>query len=191
MRGVLEDGRLVGLSAPLRDLWPCRVLRFIQNPPRHKALSKDQASIMRSLNPGEDWGWCYIDDLFIEPFCVKTGLRIKKEKLPNECLSSPSRRRSPPESRSEGAPADGALRAGRTRASLPSTRAEPEGSWRRGVRSPALARYGDASVEPRAQGKPLRASRAQRRIREPIVRAPFGRAFRRGRDRRRCSRPPG
>ena len=23
--------------------------------------------IMRSFQPGEDWGWCYVDDLFIEP----------------------------------------------------------------------------------------------------------------------------
>jgi len=23
--------------------------------------------IVRSLEPGEDWGWCYVDDLFMEP----------------------------------------------------------------------------------------------------------------------------
>ena len=23
--------------------------------------------IIRSYEPGEDWGWCYVDDLFIEP----------------------------------------------------------------------------------------------------------------------------
>jgi len=23
--------------------------------------------IMRSFQPGEDWGWCYVDELFIEP----------------------------------------------------------------------------------------------------------------------------
>jgi hypothetical protein len=22
---------------------------------------------MRSFEPGEDWGWCYVDDLVIEP----------------------------------------------------------------------------------------------------------------------------
>jgi hypothetical protein len=22
--------------------------------------------LIRSLEPGEDWGWCYVDDLFIE-----------------------------------------------------------------------------------------------------------------------------
>ncbi|MGD0941912.1 MAG: UBP-type zinc finger domain-containing protein [Terracidiphilus sp.] len=24
--------------------------------------------IVRSLEPGEDWGWCYIDEIMIEPF---------------------------------------------------------------------------------------------------------------------------
>jgi len=23
--------------------------------------------VIRSLEPGEDWGWCYLDDLFLEP----------------------------------------------------------------------------------------------------------------------------
>jgi hypothetical protein len=23
--------------------------------------------IMRSFEPGEDWSWCYVDELFIEP----------------------------------------------------------------------------------------------------------------------------
>ena len=24
--------------------------------------------IMRSIEPGENWGWCYIDEVMIEPF---------------------------------------------------------------------------------------------------------------------------
>jgi uncharacterized UBP type Zn finger protein len=23
--------------------------------------------VMRSFEPGEDWGWCYVDELFLEP----------------------------------------------------------------------------------------------------------------------------
>jgi hypothetical protein len=23
---------------------------------------------MRSLEPGENWGWCYIDEVILEPF---------------------------------------------------------------------------------------------------------------------------
>jgi uncharacterized UBP type Zn finger protein len=24
-------------------------------------------AVMRSFEPGEDWGWCYVDELFMEP----------------------------------------------------------------------------------------------------------------------------
>jgi uncharacterized UBP type Zn finger protein len=24
--------------------------------------------IIKSLEPGEDWGWCYVDELFFDPF---------------------------------------------------------------------------------------------------------------------------
>jgi uncharacterized UBP type Zn finger protein len=24
--------------------------------------------VMRSIEPGEDWGWCYVDEVMIEPF---------------------------------------------------------------------------------------------------------------------------
>jgi uncharacterized UBP type Zn finger protein len=33
-----------------------------------KHFRKTRHPIMRSLEPGEDWGWCYIDDVMIEPF---------------------------------------------------------------------------------------------------------------------------
>jgi uncharacterized UBP type Zn finger protein len=26
-----------------------------------------QHPVMRSFEPGEDWGWCFVDELFIEP----------------------------------------------------------------------------------------------------------------------------
>ena len=26
-----------------------------------------QHAIIRSFEPGEDWGWCYVEELFIEP----------------------------------------------------------------------------------------------------------------------------
>jgi hypothetical protein len=32
---------------------------------------------MRSLEPGEDWGWCYIDELMIEPFSRALALQSK------------------------------------------------------------------------------------------------------------------
>jgi len=33
-----------------------------------KHFRKTQHPIMRSLEPGENWGWCYIDEVMIEPF---------------------------------------------------------------------------------------------------------------------------
>ena len=33
-----------------------------------KHFRKTMHPIMRSLEPGEDWGWCFIDEVMIEPF---------------------------------------------------------------------------------------------------------------------------
>lgn len=33
-----------------------------------KHFHQTNHAIMKSFQPGEDWGWCYVDDLFIEPF---------------------------------------------------------------------------------------------------------------------------
>lgn len=33
-----------------------------------KHFRKTKHPIVRSIEPGEDWGWCYADDLMIEPF---------------------------------------------------------------------------------------------------------------------------
>jgi len=32
-----------------------------------KHFRKTHHPIIRSLEPGEDWGWCYIDEVMIEP----------------------------------------------------------------------------------------------------------------------------
>jgi len=32
-----------------------------------KHFLKTKHPIVRSLEPGEDWGWCYIDEVMIEP----------------------------------------------------------------------------------------------------------------------------
>ena len=40
-----------------------------QSPNRHATahFRHTRHPVMRSLEPGEDWGWCYVDELFIEP----------------------------------------------------------------------------------------------------------------------------
>jgi monovalent cation:H+ antiporter-2, CPA2 family len=32
-----------------------------------KHFRKTKHPIVRSLEPGEDWGWCYVDEVMIEP----------------------------------------------------------------------------------------------------------------------------
>jgi hypothetical protein len=40
-----------------------------QSPGKHATAHYRQSShaVMRSHEPGEDWGWCYADELFIQP----------------------------------------------------------------------------------------------------------------------------
>ena len=39
------------------------------SPGKHatKHFRQTQHPIIRSFEPGEDWGWCYVDQLFMEP----------------------------------------------------------------------------------------------------------------------------
>jgi Zn-finger in ubiquitin-hydrolases and other protein len=40
-----------------------------QSQGRHatKHFQQSKHAIMKSFQPGEDWSWCYIDELFLEP----------------------------------------------------------------------------------------------------------------------------
>jgi hypothetical protein len=40
-----------------------------QSPGKHatKHFHSTQHAMMKSFQPGEDWGWCYVDELFFEP----------------------------------------------------------------------------------------------------------------------------
>jgi uncharacterized UBP type Zn finger protein len=40
-----------------------------QSPNKHATKHFHQAKhpIMRSFEPGEDWGWCYVDEMMFEP----------------------------------------------------------------------------------------------------------------------------
>jgi uncharacterized UBP type Zn finger protein len=33
-----------------------------------KHFKKTEHPVMRSIEPGEDWGWCYIDEVMLQPF---------------------------------------------------------------------------------------------------------------------------
>jgi len=39
-----------------------------------KHFLQTEHAVMRSFEPGEDWGWCYVDDLMIEPAPTPRGV---------------------------------------------------------------------------------------------------------------------
>lgn len=45
-----------------------------------KHFHKTKHPIMRSIEPGEDWGWCYVDEVMIEPF-PRSQSCIEREKI--------------------------------------------------------------------------------------------------------------
>jgi hypothetical protein len=54
----------------LRECLQCGHVGCCDNSPRRHATAHFRATahpIMRSLEPGEDWAWCYVDSLFLEP----------------------------------------------------------------------------------------------------------------------------
>jgi uncharacterized UBP type Zn finger protein len=44
-----------------------------------KHFHQTKHPIMRSIEPGEDWGWCYMDEVTLEPFPRRTAANHKKE----------------------------------------------------------------------------------------------------------------
>jgi uncharacterized UBP type Zn finger protein len=46
-----------------------------------KHFHQTKHPIMRSIEPGEDWGWCYIDEVILEPFPRRSAVSRKKETL--------------------------------------------------------------------------------------------------------------
>jgi hypothetical protein len=54
----------------LRECLQCGHVGCCDNSPRRHATAHFHASahpIMRSIEPGEDWAWCFVDSLFLEP----------------------------------------------------------------------------------------------------------------------------
>jgi len=39
------------------------MLRQLEEQARHQAFQEDRASIITSLEPGEGWSWCYVDEI--------------------------------------------------------------------------------------------------------------------------------
>ena len=60
---VPRDGRAVDASADLPRVRRGRLLRRLARPPRLVARRVEGHPIMRSIEPGEDWAWCFPDEL--------------------------------------------------------------------------------------------------------------------------------
>ena len=54
----------------LRQCLHCGEVRCCDQSPRHHATTHFQTTshpLMRSAQPDEEWGWCYVDDLYLLP----------------------------------------------------------------------------------------------------------------------------
>jgi hypothetical protein len=47
----------------VRDLREDRVLRLVAEPARVEARAQAGHPIARSAEPGEDWSWCFVDEV--------------------------------------------------------------------------------------------------------------------------------
>lgn len=52
------------------------------SPNRHAAKHFRSARhpMVKSFEPGENWGWCYVDELFFEPFPANSAVYFSGEK---------------------------------------------------------------------------------------------------------------
>ena len=66
LRGVFENEGPMGPLENVPYLWARQLLRFFKEQARHEAFSRDTHPIIRSIEPGEDWRWCYVDKLLID-----------------------------------------------------------------------------------------------------------------------------
>ena len=55
--------RALGAPADVPGVRARRVLRQLAEQARHRPLPRDRHPIVRSFEPGEDWFYCYADDL--------------------------------------------------------------------------------------------------------------------------------
>jgi hypothetical protein len=63
---MLEDRQFVGTPAHLSFMRTRRLLRPIARQARHQAFQTSRHPIIEGYDPPEGWGWCYVDETFIE-----------------------------------------------------------------------------------------------------------------------------
>jgi len=65
-RGMPKKPGVGGTPAYLPFMWPRRSLRPIAWQACHQAFSGEPTPDHRGLRPPDGWGWCYVDETFIE-----------------------------------------------------------------------------------------------------------------------------
>jgi hypothetical protein len=64
LRGVPEDRKRLGASAHVHDVREDRLLRLIGEQACNRTWTRERGHpIIRSIEPGEEWTWCYIDEV--------------------------------------------------------------------------------------------------------------------------------
>lgn len=61
-----EDRQPVGPSAPLSDLRPCRCCDDSPNRHASQHFRETGHPIIEGYDPPEHWGWCYVDEVFLD-----------------------------------------------------------------------------------------------------------------------------
>ena len=77
-QGCEECLKMNGRWVHLRLCLTCGHVGCCDNSPNKHATKHYHATkhpIIKSFEPGEDWGWCYVDELFLEPAPLHKALR--------------------------------------------------------------------------------------------------------------------
>ena len=61
-----EDRLALGAFAVMPDVRPCRLLQFIPNKHATKHFRATGHPIIEGYDPPEGWGWCYLDETFVD-----------------------------------------------------------------------------------------------------------------------------
>ena len=63
---MLEDWLALVAPADVSDVRHDQVLRFVPHKHASRRAAEDGHPIVRSVEPGEDWSWCYVDQVMFQ-----------------------------------------------------------------------------------------------------------------------------
>jgi hypothetical protein len=69
-KGCEDCVKMGGTWVHLRECLVCGHVACCDSSPHRHATAhfhETKHAVMRSVEPGEDWGWCYVDEVMVEP----------------------------------------------------------------------------------------------------------------------------